>query len=96
MRLAETEAHAKAIERQLVHAQDTISVSLLFEDIKEQAQEYVQSKLQNLRLVLTAGPVIGKQLIRKHISKITLTPKKDEKNVLDISIDFRFACEGKA
>jgi len=51
--------------------------------------DHLTDKLNDLQSVLASSPMIGKQIIRNHISRITLTPgENDGKRVLQVSVEF--------
>lgn len=51
--------------------------------------DFLLSKLHDLQALLTSEPVIGKQLLRQHISKVILTPGHVEgKRVLHVQVEF--------
>jgi site-specific DNA recombinase len=91
-RLAATEARIKEIEEQLSRASqcdESVCFSL------DEARAYVKNKLYDLRAVLTSAPLVAKQVCRKHISKIILTPKQADKAwALDVTVEFELGKGG--
>ena len=57
----------------------------------ERIKKDLHDKLYDLQAVLTSEPLLGKQIIRKYIKKVRLTPGQlDGKRVFYVDIDFDF------
>lgn len=85
-RLEAADARIKQIEELLSHANQPEPVSTIS---SAYIMDFLLSKLHDLQAVLTSEPVIGKQLLRQHISKVILTPGDVEgKRVLRVKVEF--------
>ena len=85
-RLEVAEARIEQIEKVLARAQEPQSTIAFTTD---QIKEYLLGKFRDLQSVLTSAPLVGKQILRKHIKKITLTPgEADGKRVFFVTIEF--------
>jgi len=84
--LGAQDARVKRIDELLARAKEPAPmIALTTDEIKEQLRE----KLRDLQSVLTSSPLVGKQIIRKHIKKITLTPGDVAgKPVFHVAVDF--------
>lgn len=85
-RLAATEARIREIEELLACAREPdASVTVSADEIKEN----LITKLRDVQAVLTSEPQIGKQILRQHIRKITLTPGELQgKRVFHVAVEF--------
>lgn len=91
-RLQEAEERIKDIEVVLSTAkgQEPI-IAFSVEDIKR----HLLGKLCDLQAVLTSSPEVGKQILQKHIKKITLTPgESDDKRVFHVAVEFELGGGG--
>jgi site-specific DNA recombinase len=84
--LGARDARVNRIDELLARAKEPAPmIALTTDQIKEQLRE----KLRDLQSVLTSSPLVGKQIIRKHIKKITLTPGDlAGKPVFHVAVDF--------
>ena len=90
-RLALAEIRIKEIEEQLSRARAPSIVAFSPDEIKQQ----LLSKVQDLQSVLTSLPLLARQILRKHIRKIILTPGQlDGKRVLEAAVEFELGSEG--
>jgi hypothetical protein len=84
--LTAAEARIREIEEILARAKEP---ELLIGFTAEEIRKDLQAKLHNLQAVLTSQPLVGKQIIRKHIKKITLTPGElAGKRVYYVAVEF--------
>lgn len=85
-RLTTAELRIAEIDELLAQAKETaIPPSFSASFMRDQ----LLSKLRDLQGVLTSAPSAGKQILRKHIRKITLTPGQvDSKRALYVTIEF--------
>ena len=86
-RLAAAEDRVKEIDERLLLAKDPEPIAFT----AGQIADHLRERLSNFHSVLTSTPLVGKQIIRKHIKKITLKPgEADGKRVLYASVEFEF------
>ncbi len=84
-RLAAAEARVKEIDERLAIAKEPDAITFT----AAQIAEHLREKMSSLQSVLTSEPLVGKQTIRKHIRKITLTPGELEgKRVFYAAVEF--------
>jgi site-specific DNA recombinase len=85
-RLAAAEVRIEQIEKLLALAREPEPLIAFTSD---QLKEHLRQKFRDLQSVLTSAPLVGKQILRKHIRKITLTPgEADGKRVFYAAVDF--------
>lgn len=90
-RLEAADSRIKQIEELLSRASEPDPVTFAPHDIKQ----YLESKLHDLQGVLTSEPITGKEVLRRHISRVILTPGLgDGKRVLCVTVEFRLANSG--
>lgn len=89
--LAERDDRIQKLEEQLAHAkQPEPNIAFTADAIRA----HLLTKLLDLQSVLTSAPLVGKQIIRKHIRKITLTPgEADGTRVLHVTVEFELGGE---
>jgi site-specific DNA recombinase len=86
-RLEAAEARIKEIEERLSQASEPDSfISFSPDDIREN----LKAKLSDILSVLTSEPVIGKQVLRRHINRVVLTPGEVEgERVFYVDVEFK-------
>jgi site-specific DNA recombinase len=70
-RLAAAEARIMEIDKALARAKEPAPMIAFTTD---EIKEHLRGQLRDLQSVMTSAPLAGKQIIRKHFRKITLTP----------------------
>ena len=92
VRLEAAEARIQQIEELLSRASEPDpAVTFAPDDI----EQYLVSKLNDLQVVLTSEPVTGKEMLRRHISRVILTPGLvDGTRVLYVSVEFTLTSGG--
>ena len=84
-RLATAEARIKDIDELLALAKQPETIAFT----AEKMAEYLRQSLANFQCVLTSTPLVGKEIIRKHIRKITLTPDElNGKRMFHAAVEF--------
>lgn len=83
-RLSELDAGIKKIEEQLFQANQPEPIRSLSID---ELEERVLTQIRDLQSVLTSEPLIAKQVLRRIIKKITLTPT-GKRGALAVTVDF--------
>jgi site-specific DNA recombinase len=92
VRLEAADARIKQIEELLPHASEPDPVVTFGPD---DIEKYLVSKLHDLQVVLTSEPVTGKEMLRRHISRVILTPGLvDARRVLYVSVEFELTSGG--
>lgn len=92
VRLEAADARIKQIEEPLSRASEPDPVVTFAPDDIEQ---YLVSKLHDLQVVLTSEPVKGKEMLRRHISRVILTPGLvGGRHVLYVSVEFKLTSGG--
>lgn len=93
-RLEAAETRIREIEGLLsCSSEPDAAITFAPDDIKE----YLASKLHDLQTVLTSEPMTGKQLLRRNISRVILTPgQQDGKRVLHVAVEFKLANGGNS
>jgi hypothetical protein len=90
-RLEAAEAGIKQIEELLSRASEPDPVTFAPNDV----EQYLKSKLHDLQGLLTSEPVTGKEVLRRHIARVILTPGLvDGKRVLYVTVEFKFTNGG--
>jgi site-specific DNA recombinase len=90
-RLEAADARIEQIEELLSRASEPDPVTFAPNDIKQ----CLESKLHDLNSVLTSEPVTGKEVLRRHISRVILAPGlMNGKRVLYVTVEFKLANGG--
>jgi DNA invertase Pin-like site-specific DNA recombinase len=93
--LAKRDTRIKQIEERLAHAQDITGpmIGLTLGEVRD----FVHAKLDDLQGVLTSSAEAGRQILQKHITKITLTPgEKDANCVYHVAVEFGLSGRGNS
>jgi hypothetical protein len=93
-RLEAVDVRIKEIEGLLSHATEPDDVVALSPD---DIRDNLIAKLRDMQSVLTSEPVIGKQVLRRHISRVILTPGLvDGKRAAHVCVEFRLGSDGNS
>ena len=93
-RLAAADARIKEIEELLARTKEPEPVTAFS---IEELKKHLVSTLSDLEAVLTSTPEVGRQIVQKHIKKITLTPGEVEgKPVFYVAVEFELGGGGNS
>jgi site-specific DNA recombinase len=86
--LAKRDTHIRQLEERLALAnKPTPKITFTADAVRES----MVSKLRDLQSVLTSEPLLGRQIIGKHIKRIILTPGEvNGRRVFSVAVDFGF------
>jgi site-specific DNA recombinase len=93
-RLEAADARIKEIEEQLSRASEPLPMFSLSPD---EIKESILTKLRDLQGVLNSQPLVGKQMLRQHIKRVTLTPGElDGKRIFYVAVEFELGGAGNS